>query len=232
MLNGLLHRRRVDEWMDAPDADPEHLRLSLRYLRRINGLLRYNAAVLGHLARFSRGWGPGEMVTMLDVATGSADLPRAARAWGERRGFDLRPIGLDRHEMTADLAVDSAADSVPIVRGDALALPFADASVDYLTCNLFLHHLEEADAVAALAEMARVARRGVVVCDLLRRRRAYAWITLLSLTANPMVRHDARASVAGAFNEPEARHLRDAAGLTFTAYREHFAHRFSLAGEK
>ena len=221
-------RHRVDEWMDAPDADPQQLRLSLRYLRRINTLLRYNAAVLGHFKRFSRSWRPGERVTLLDVATGSADLPRAVRAWGERHGFDIAPVGLDRHAMTAK----SAADSVAVVRADALALPFADASVDYVTCGLFLHHLDEDAAVAALREMGRVARRGVVVADLLRRRRAYAWITLLSLFANPMVRHDARASVAGAFDETEARRLRERAGLDFTTYREHFAHRFTLAGEK
>ena len=230
MLESLLHRRRVDEWMDAPDADPDQLRLSLRYLRRINGLLRYNAAVLSHLDRFSRGWTPGETITVLDVATGSADLPRAVRAWGKRRGFKIVPIGLDRHAMTA--AAASGSDFVKVVRGDALGLPFADGSVDYLTCNLFLHHLDEKSAVAALREMGRVARRGVIICDLLRRRRAYAWITLLSLLANPMVRHDARASVAGAFDEAEARRLREAAGLEFTAYHEHFAHRFALAGEK
>src|SRR5438128_2311144 len=81
-------------------------------------------------------------------------------------------------------------------------------------------------------EMARVARRGIVAADLLRHRRAYAWITLFTLTAGPMVRHDARASVAQAFNKAEVLRLRDAAGVGFARYYRHFGHRFALAGER
>ena len=167
---------------------------------------------------------------MLDVATGSGDLPRAIAAWGRRRGFDVSCVGLDLHGRTILAAKDEG--GVAVVRGDATRLPFADASVDYVTCSMFLHHLPESAAVEALAEMGRVARRGVVACDLLRRRRAYLWIKLLSAAANPMVRHDAPASVAAAFSPGEVMELRDAAGLTFCDYREHFGHRFALAGEK
>ena len=80
--------------------------------------------------------------------------------------------------------------------------------------------------------MNRVARRGIIAADLLRRRRAYAWITLFTLAANPMVKHDARVSVAQAFTKEEILALRDRAGARFAQYHEHFAHRFALAGEK
>jgi hypothetical protein len=80
--------------------------------------------------------------------------------------------------------------------------------------------------------MDRLARRGVIVADLLRHRRAYAWITAFTLLANPMVRHDARISVKQAFTGPEICALRDQAGLRYATYHRHFGHRFVLAGER
>jgi hypothetical protein len=97
---------------------------------------------------------------------------------------------------------------------------------------MFIHHLSEADVVAVLKEMNRVARRGIIVSDLLRHKRAYAWITLFTLFANPMVVHDARVSVAQAFTKAEILELCRAAGLDYVQYRRHFGHRFVISGEK
>jgi SAM-dependent methyltransferase len=239
MLPELTTRRRTAEWMDAADADPAELRRSLAFIRRINRLLGYTRSTLHHLDRFSRGWPAGETIRVLDVATGSADIPLAILRWAGRRGLDVRVVGLDLHSETArEAAVAARAvngidpSRLRILRGDALRLPFADGSFDYALSSMFLHHLDDADAVRVLREMSRVARRGVIVADLLRHRRAYAWISLFTLFAGPMVRHDARASVAQAFNREEVRRLADAAGLGFARYHRHFGHRFVLAGEK
>ena len=77
MLDGLTTRRREAEWIDAPDADPVLLHKSLRYIRRINALLGYTRATLHHLEAFSRSWEAGETIRIVDLATGSADIPRA-----------------------------------------------------------------------------------------------------------------------------------------------------------
>jgi hypothetical protein len=97
---------------------------------------------------------------------------------------------------------------------------------------MFLHHLSDDEAEAVLRTMGRLARRGVIAADLLRHRRAYGWVSVLSLLANPIVRHDARVSVRQAFNREEVLRLRKRAGLSFAQYHRHFGHRFVLAGEK
>jgi ubiquinone/menaquinone biosynthesis C-methylase UbiE len=226
----LQSRLRGPEWMDEPGANAEHLRKSLRYLRRINGFLRYTRSTLSHLERFSRRWRRGETIRILDVATGSADLPRAILKWAKGRGFDVRVVGVDLHAMTARAA--GADNAVRIVQANAMQLPFADGSFDYATTSLFLHHLDEADVVKVLAEMGRVTGRGVIVGDLLRHRRAYFWVNILTSLANPMVRHDGRISVAQAFKREEIIALRDQAGISFASYHRHFGHRFVLAGER
>ncbi len=229
----LTSRVREPEWMDEGSADPEALRKSLRFIRIVNRLFGYTRATLKHLDGFSRRWERGQIIRIIDIATGSADVPRALLKWADARGFEVRMVGVDRHPVTASAAVDAMHDSrLTIVQGDALDLPFEAASFDYALCSMFLHHLDEDEAVAVLASMARVARRGLICADLLRHRRAYAWISLFTLLANPMVRHDARASVAQAFTKVEVLRVRERAGVQFAAYHRHFGHRFVLAGER
>jgi SAM-dependent methyltransferase len=226
-------RRLEPEWMDDPGVDPAALADALAFIRRINVALGYTRATVSHLRRFSHSWSKGTPITLLDVATGTADVPRAVLRWADRAGHDVRLVGLDLHAATLAVATaDNPDPRLTFVRGDALALPFADRSVDYVLCGMFLHHLPEPAVVAALREMDRVARRGVVVGDLLRTRRAYAWITLFTLAASDMVRHDARGSVAAAFTPAELTALRDQAGLTYATPTRHFGHRLVLAGER
>ena len=232
MFQSLSVRRRQAELIDSPGADPALLRKSFRFIRRINKLLGYTRATLSHLEDFSRRWTPGQTIRVLDLATGSGDIPQAILHWSAQCGFDVRVVGADLLPEAAADAVAECGGRLRLVRAHALNLPFADDSFDYAITNMFLHHLDDDQIVQVLRDMARVARRGVIVADLLRNRRAYAWIVLFTLWANPMVKHDARVSVAQAFTRPEVLSLRDKASLTFTSYHRHFGHRFVLAGEK
>src|SRR5687768_13115635 len=113
--------------MDAADVDPRLLDDSLRFIRRVNSLLGYTRATISHLDRFSRAWQRGQRVTMIDFATGSADVPLAIVTWARRRGFDVRVVGLDLHETTCSLARSATRHepAIQIVRGDALDPPFS-----------------------------------------------------------------------------------------------------------
>jgi SAM-dependent methyltransferase len=229
----LAHRRRQAEWMDEPHADPDQLRRSLAFIRRVNTLLGYTRATLHHLDRFSRTWNPGERIRIIDLATGSADIPLAILRWADRKRFDIEIVGVDRHPVTAAAAATASRDPrLHIVQADVFDLPFEPRSFDYALTAMFLHHLDDDQVVTVLRTMDTLARRGLIVADLLRRYRAYAWITLLTALANPIVRHDAKVSVAQSFSKQEVLRLRDRAAINYVRYDEHFGHRFVLAGQK
>jgi SAM-dependent methyltransferase len=89
---------------------------------------------------------PGPGVTVLDVATGGGHVARKLREAGAT-------------VVTADPAPGMQADTT----APAESLPFADASFDAVACRLAAHHF--ADVIAAVKEMARVAKHRVVICD-------------------------------------------------------------------
>lgn len=232
-----MKRELVGELMDDPAVDRHDLDLSLRYLRGINRYLGGSRALTSHLENWSRAWPRDKPVTLLDVATGSADIPLAARAWAERAGFDLRVTGIDLHEATLEMArrhVDSHP-GVTVQRADALRLveEFGEKSFDYVHAGLFLHHLPDPDVERVLAGMDRVARRGIVWNDLRRSRLNYFVVSAAVLGQARIVRHDGKASVKAGFTQEEVEAFARRLGLGYTTYRRApLLYRFTLAGEK
>jgi len=232
MADSLQHRLRAAEWMDEPNADPRLLRKSLVFIQRVNHWLGYTRATIDHLEEFSHGWTRGQTIRLLDVATGSADVPRAILKWADHHGFDVQIVGVDLHATTAHQAADARDPRLTIMRANAMELPFADQSFDYALTSMFLHHLDEPQIVRVLREMDRVSRRGILAADLLRDPMAVFWIKLFTLFANPMVRHDAIVSVQQALRREEIEALAREAGVDYARYHRHFGHRFVLAGER
>ena len=109
------------------------------------------------IARLLLGLGEGD--TVLDVACGPGNFTRGfARTVGEAGlalGIDGSPTMLERGGEELRRA---AVRNLVLIRGDATALPFRDASVDATCCFAALHLFS--DPFAALDEMTRVLRPG------------------------------------------------------------------------
>ena len=219
--------------MDEKGADAEEIRRSLAFIERVNRWLGYARATLSHFERLSKEWQVGEEIRILDLATGSGDIPRAMLKSADRRGLKIQVVGVDRQRPTIEIARRWNSDGrLKLVQADVFELPFEDQSFDYVTANMFFHHLSDEEVVEVMRSMTRIARRGVIIADLLRHYRAYGWVWLLTFGSGPMVKHDGRVSVMQAFRKHEILRLADRAGLNFVQYYRHFGHRFVLAGQK
>jgi 2-polyprenyl-3-methyl-5-hydroxy-6-metoxy-1,4-benzoquinol methylase len=195
-------RRRGTELLDDPAADAALATRSLRDVARSNWWFGGANAVIAELKLVFASAERNATLTLLDVGTGAGDIPALARRVAARTGLRLETVGL---EVTAALAAASRSRCGDALAGDARALPFADASVDIVTCSQVLHHFEAAEAAVLLAEMTRVARVRVVVADI---RRAWAaaaglWIASWALGFHPVSRHDGVVSVLRGFRAAE-----------------------------
>jgi SAM-dependent methyltransferase len=205
-------RRRGFEHLDDPRTDPALRERSLRDVRRANTLLGGAWAVMRELWREHTV--PGSAMSMLDVGTGLADIPARAQRGARTRGVTLTAFGVDEAEI---LALRGAALLDGSVCADARRLPFGDASVDVVICSQVLHHFEDAEIPAVLAELSRVARQRVIVSDLRRSWLAAAgfWLVTWPLGFHPVSRHDGFTSVLRGFTPDElARHVRSSTGQT------------------
>ena len=236
--------------MDALDVEPGALEESLRFIRGVNRWLGGVRAVTGALDRYRVRWG-GEVGTeerplrVLDVGTGSADVPVAIARWGAKRGVAVRVTALDLHPTTlaaarryviGELGAGAIEDgAVELVEGDALELTdrFADRSFDYVHAGMFIHHLSDMRVLTALTQMDRVALRGIVWNDLLRSGWSRFGIRVLTAGAGAMVKHDARVSVDAGFTRREVLGIRDRLSLGYTELRvSRMMGRFVLAGDR
>lgn len=206
-------RTTAPELLDQPGHDPAELAGNLADLRRVNRWLGGISLTIGGLERLLGDLPPSAPLRVIDVATGGADIPVAVANWAKQRGLRAWILATD---ISAEIV--RSADrpgTVAVALADARRLPFADDSFDVAICSLVLHHLRPDEAVSMLREMGRVARRGIVVNDLVRHWPGYvgAWLMSRILTRNPLTRHDAPLSVRRAYTRREMGTLLARAGL-------------------
>ena len=208
-------RASEPELMDLPGQDPAILLDCLGDLHLVNRWLGGTWLTMRALESLTGDLPPGADLAIVDLATGGADIPRAMATWAERRGLRARVLATDLNPEILSLAACGIPATIEFAVADARRLPFPDRSFDVETCSLALPHLDPDDAVLMLGEMRRVARRGVIVNDLIRSWLGYwgAWLISRALSDNPLFRHDAPLSVRRAYTRSEMAALAARTGL-------------------
>ena len=228
-MRGISGRGDYVELLDQPGTPASELTGNLRDLRLLNRWLGWSTGVWSELRPLLRRL--NGTAILLDVATGSGDVPRALSRRAARAGIDLQLIGTDVSRAVLADASRFTGNSLTLVQHDATALPFADASVDIATLCLAAHHLDPAQLVSVLQELARVCRLGIIVSDLERGRLAYVAARLMALVLrNRLTAHDGPVSVLRAYTVPELRALAREAGLRRVRVRRRFPFRMTLVG--
>ena len=227
----------AEELLDGPLDDRAALVGNLRDLARVNrrlGGVALSARAIDALA-------PGRAeISILDVGTGAADIPLALIARGRAGGRLVRVTGVDDRPEVLEAATladprVTATGELALHVADGRSLPYPDASFDIVHASLLVHHLEPEGAHRMLAEMARVARLGVVVNDLVRGRRTLlgAWVLSRIATRNRLTRNDAPLSVRRAYSVTELTALMAAAGLRVERrFDGPFGHRVALTARR
>ena len=225
--------------MDLPGQPKELLEEDLANLRVFNRYLGGHRSVMRGLARLVR---EQRLVgfTLLDVGTGSGDIPARITDWAQQRGIKTSIVALEPEPVTARVAatltnppfipllqrlpstvIPAEAGiqwknaegfrrcGIMVVRGDGYAPPFHLASFDFVLASQLLHHFPDDKIVTLLRTWSKLARRAIIISDLVRHPVAYYGIRLITkaFTRNVMTLTDAPLSVQRAFTITEWREL-------------------------
>lgn len=155
-------------------------------------------------------------LSVLDVGTGSGDIPRRLVQWGRRHGCRVRVTGIDLAETTIAMAQRESIgfDDLTFEVQNLFEIPDA-RRFDIVHAAATLHHFVGDEAQRALNKMFRLARFGVVVNDF--HRHPLAWLGIKILTSvfsrSRLVRYDGPLSVLRSFTRADFHRMCDAEGL-------------------
>ena len=208
------------ELMDRPQPVTAELASDLRNLRQLNRHFGSYALITHFLRRWIQ---PGAQLRVLDLATGSGDIPRLVVENARTVGATITVDAVDQQTSTLEIARGLSADypEIDFKEGDVLSFG-EDRQYDIVLCSLALHHFDEAAAVRLLERCRRLSRKFVLVSDLRRGFLATAGVYLLTalIYREPMTRTDARLSAERAFSFREFGSLAERAGWKDFGHRK------------
>jgi SAM-dependent methyltransferase len=208
------------ELMDRPQPVTAELVSDLRNLRQFNRTFGSYALTTHFLRRWIQ---PEAQLRVLDLATGSGDIPRLVIDYARKVGATVRVDAIDQQNSTLEIARGLSADypEIDFKQGDVLFFG-EDGQYDIVLSSLALHHFDEAGAVRLLERCRHLSRRFVLVSDL--RRGFLATVGVYLLTAliyrESMTRTDARLSAERAFSFREFGSLAERAGWRNFGHRK------------
>jgi len=208
------------ELMDRPQPVTAELVSDLRNLRQLNRHFGSYALTTHFLRRWIQ---PGMRLRVLDLATGSGDIPRLVIDYARKIGASVTVDAIDQQSSTLEIArgLSAGYPEIDFQQGDALSFG-EERQYDIVLSSLVLHHFDEATAVRMLERCRYLSRKFVLVSDL--RRGLLASVGVYLLTAliyrDLMTKTDGRLSAARAFSFREFGSLAKRAGWRNFGHRK------------
>jgi hypothetical protein len=209
-------KRRFDpaepEWMDRPQSISPELVSDLENLRTLNRYFGSYRLIRYFLQRWVR---RGDNLRIIDLATGSGDIPRLVVELARTVGAQVQIDAVDFQASTVAIAQGLSHEFPEIHYHCADIHHFGEEQAyDIALCSLALHHFSADDAVQLLRRCRELSHGRILVADLRRGWFAKVGVDLLTTVffREAMTRNDARVSAARAFSFQEMKDLARRAG--------------------
>ncbi len=128
------------ELMDRPQPVTAELMSDLRNLRQLNRHFGSYALITHFLRRWIQ---PGAQLRVLDLATGSGDIPRLVIDYARKVGATVTVEAIDQQSSTLEIArgLSAGYPEIDFKQGDVLSFG-EDGQYDIVLCSLALHHFD------------------------------------------------------------------------------------------
>jgi len=201
-------RATATEFLDRPDCDPTLAAASYRFMETVNCYFGGIRTVRRFLAAETAGRHAGAPLRILDIGSGSCDIPLAVSRWARAHGIPLHFTCLEMAGHAVDIARGQLAragdPAVQLLQEDVLTHQPAEP-YDCAVASMCFHHFSNAQILTLLQRLRGFVLHSVLINDLRRSRLAsLAARLLLADTGTPAgVRHDALLSIRRGFKISE-----------------------------
>lgn len=197
------------ELIDLPDCAPALAASGYRFMATVNRWFGGTRIVRQFLAeqtvRLPRG---SDSVRILDIGSGSCDIPLAVSRWARAQRMPLQITCLETAASAVDIArarLEQAADpNVHLLQQDVFSHQPAQP-YDLAVASMCFHHFSDEQILDLVQRLRGCVRSGLLINDLRRSVPALAGAALLlAVTGAPAgVRHDALLSIRRGFKADE-----------------------------
>ena len=195
-------RATATEFLDRPDCDPAHSAASYRLMEKVNCNFGGIRIVRRFLATETAGRPAGAPLRILDIGSGSCDIPLAVSRWARAKGIPLHFTCLEMAGHAVDIARGQLArannPAVQLFQEDAFTHQPAEP-YDYAVASMCFHHFIDTQILTLLQRLRGFVRNSVLINDLHRSRLASMAARLLLSGTPAGVRHDALLSIRRGF---------------------------------
>lgn len=197
-----------EEFLDRPDCDPDLAAMSYHFMEMINrnfGGIRVVRRFLAAEAARRTSCSP---LRILDIGSGSGDIPLALSRLGRAHALALDFTCLEMAGPAARIArakLDQAGDpAVRLLHEDVFAHRPAEP-YDYAIASMCFHHFSQEQILELVQRLRGFVRDAVLINDLRRSALASLGVRVLLAGAPSGLRHDALLSIRRGFKVDELR---------------------------
>ena len=206
----------VEEKIDDFNLKGAELIKNLKEIEGYNKMLGGHNALLNALNKTIFTFSKKKEYTLLDTGCGGGDTMIRAAEVATKKGYSLKMKGVDANPFIVDYAQSRTKNNanIKIDIGDVFDNNFFSESYDFVSANIFLHHLSEDEIVSFIKHAMSKTNQAIIICDLHRNTISYyAFIAIAILfRANHITINDGKISILKGFKKKEWRAILEKAG--------------------
>lgn len=194
------------EFLDAVDCDPQLASHSYSFMRLVNRFAGGTRVVKDFLAREISSNDQTRPIRILDIGSGTCDIPLAITKWALRKSLKIEFTCIETNKTALKIASEN------IKKSDFNSIELKHESIfefncrqhfDYAIGSLFFHHFQDEQILTIINMLRSNVLKGILINDLRRNLFNFAGCSIMFCLLSKDLKHDALLSIRKGFKSDE-----------------------------